>query len=209
MKNLKKLLIYKYIVLCSFFIGCVQNNTENLFTQDIFSPIVLFDDTTYVNDSYFLIGKVIDSINSEITHIKHKDKIFLIADEHTPSLSNLRIWTDGESFDILVKNRLKKKYNFRYKSKVSINSQVSIVGDFNEWNPNANLLQYNKENDLWETNLFIDYGLHEYKIVINNEWFIDKNNDKVKIKSSGNKNSVLVFKNDEHKSLYLNLLCKE
>ena len=146
MKNLKKLLIYKYIVLCSFFIGCVQNNKDNLFTQDLFSPIVLFDDNTNINDSYFLIGRVIDSIHSEITHIKHKDKIILIADEHTPSLSNLRIWTDGESFDILVKNRLKKKYNFRYKSKISTNSQVSIVGDFNEWNPNANLLQYKKEN---------------------------------------------------------------
>ena len=48
MKNLKKLLIYKYIVLCSFFIGCVQNNTDNLFTQDLFSPIVLFDDTTNI-----------------------------------------------------------------------------------------------------------------------------------------------------------------
>ena len=208
MKNLKKLLIYKYIVLCSFFIGCVQNNKDNLFTQDLFSPIVLFDDTTNISDSYFLIGRVIDSIHSEITHIKHKDKIILIADEHTPSLSNLRIWTDGESFDILVKNRLKKKYNFRYKSKISTNSQVSIVGDFNEWNPNANLLHYNKENNLWETNLFIDYGSHEYKIVINNEWLIDKNNDKIKIKSGGNKNSVLVFKNDEHKSLYLDARIK-
>ena len=27
--------------------------------------------------------------------------------------------------------------------------------------------------------------------VINNEWFIDKNNDKIKIKSGGNKNSIL------------------
>ena len=68
MKNLKKLLIYKYIVLCSFFIGCVQNNKDNLFTQDLFSPIVLFDDTTNISDSYFLIGRVIDSIHSEITH---------------------------------------------------------------------------------------------------------------------------------------------
>ena len=32
---------------------------------------------------------------------------------------------------------------------------------------------------------------------------IDKNNDKIKIKSGGNKNSVLVIKNDENKSLYL------
>ena len=48
----------------------------------------------------------------------------------------------------------------------------------------------------------------EYKIVINNEWITDKNNDKIKIKSGGNKNSVLVFKNDEHKSLYLDARIK-
>lgn len=51
-------------------------------------------------------------------------------------------------------------------------TKVSIVGNFNNWNKDANPLT--KENGIWKTSLNLKPGKHEYQFVVNDtDWIID------------------------------------
>ena len=51
-------------------------------------------------------------------------------------------------------------------------TKVSIVGNFNDWNKDANPLV--KENGIWKTHISLKPGKHEYQFVVNDtDWIID------------------------------------
>ncbi|EKD81837.1 MAG: hypothetical protein ACD_39C01617G0002 [uncultured bacterium] len=51
-------------------------------------------------------------------------------------------------------------------------TKVSIVGNFNNWNKDANPLT--KENGIWKTHLNLKPGKHEYQFVVNDtDWVVD------------------------------------
>ncbi|PKL43028.1 MAG: hypothetical protein CVV41_11525 [Candidatus Riflebacteria bacterium HGW-Riflebacteria-1] len=59
---------------------------------------------------------------------------------------------------------------FTYESATA--TKVSIVGNFNDWNKDANPL--NKEDGVWKTSLNLKPGKHEYQFVINDtDWIVD------------------------------------
>jgi 1,4-alpha-glucan branching enzyme len=69
-------------------------------------------------------------------------------------------------------------------------SKVSIVGNFNDWNKDANPLK--NENGVWKTTISLKPGKHEYQFVVNDtDWIVDpKQEVSVKNKYEG-MNSVI------------------
>ena len=74
--------------------------------------------------------------------------------------------------------------------------KVSVVGDFNDWDPEANPLR--KRKGVWKTKLKLDQGReYEYRYYVNGEeWHNDHNADKYVPNNMGGENSVV----DTHKS---------
>ena len=63
--------------------------------------------------------------------------------------------------------RKSRKVNFRLKSPKA--SQVSLVGDFNGWDPGINPLKKDKDG-LWVTSLVLPVGRYEFKFNVDGKW---------------------------------------
>jgi hypothetical protein len=70
--------------------------------------------------------------------------------------------------------------------------QVSVAGSFNQWNPQANLLERD-ENGSWKCTLVIDPGEYEYRFFVDGEWCDDLANTMRRPNDFGTENCVLVI----------------
>lgn len=52
-------------------------------------------------------------------------------------------------------------------------TNVSVAGEFNSWNDALNPLQYIASNDLWEGTVNIEAGSYQYKMKLNNQFWVN------------------------------------
>jgi cyclomaltodextrinase / maltogenic alpha-amylase / neopullulanase len=52
-------------------------------------------------------------------------------------------------------------------------TNVSVAGEFNAWNDLLNLLKYNSSKDLWEGTVNIEAGSYQYKMKLNNQFWVN------------------------------------
>ena len=62
-----------------------------------------------------------------------------------------------------------KKFKVRFAINAPRARHVSVAGDFNQWNPEAMLLE-KRSGGRWETTLNLPTGRYEYKFVVDGEW---------------------------------------
>ncbi|MBA7498616.1 hypothetical protein ES704_01353 [subsurface metagenome] len=73
---------------------------------------------------------------------------------------------------------------------------VAIAGDFNGWNPQANLLEDLEGDGIWTGTLKLEPGRYEYMFVLDEEkWFPDPNALRYVKDGFGNKNAILEINN--------------
>jgi len=73
---------------------------------------------------------------------------------------------------------------------------VAIAGDFNGWNPQANLLEDPEGDGIWTGTLKLEPGRYEYMFVLDGEkWFPDPNALRYVKDGFGNKNAILEINN--------------
>ena len=73
---------------------------------------------------------------------------------------------------------------------------VAIAGDFNNWNPQANLLEDPEGDGIWTATLNLEPGRYEYMFVMDGEkWFPDPNALRYVKDGFGNKNAILEINN--------------
>jgi len=73
---------------------------------------------------------------------------------------------------------------------------VAIAGDFNGWNPQANILEDSDEDGIWIGTLKLEPGRYEYMFVLDGEkWFPDPNALRYVKDGFGNKNAILELNN--------------
>ena len=73
---------------------------------------------------------------------------------------------------------------------------VAIAGDFNGWNPQANLLEDPDGDGIWTGTLNLEPGKYEYMFVIDGEkWLPDPNALRYVKDGFGNKNAILEINN--------------
>ena len=85
-------------------------------------------------------------------------------------------------------NKGKKRVTFAVTAPVG--SDVRVAGSFNDWTPKKRLM------DKTGTGVFsgialLPQGTHEYKFVIDGEWFVDSVNPNFTVTEMGTMNSVL------------------
>ena len=73
---------------------------------------------------------------------------------------------------------------------------VAIAGDFNGWNPQANILEDPEGDGIWTGTLKLEPGRYEYMFVMDGEkWFPDPNALRYVKDGFGNKNAILEINN--------------
>ena len=73
---------------------------------------------------------------------------------------------------------------------------VAIAGDFNDWSPQANLLEDPEGDGIWIGTLNLEPGRYEYMFVMDGEkWFPDPNALRYVKDGFGNKNAILEINN--------------
>ena len=73
---------------------------------------------------------------------------------------------------------------------------VAIAGDFNGWNPQANILEDSDKDGIWTGTLKLEPGRYEYMFVLDGEkWFPDPNALRYVKDGFGNKNAILEINN--------------
>ena len=71
-------------------------------------------------------------------------------------------------------------------------SFVSVAGDFNDWNADADMMKKNS-NNVWERSMKLEAGEYMYKFVVNGtDWKTDPSNDNKAEDGYGGENSMLV-----------------
>ena len=69
--------------------------------------------------------------------------------------------------------------------------QVSLVGDFNAWDPKKHPMKKNADG-LWEKTVILDPGTYEYKFMQDDRWIVDPGNDRQCPNRFGTRNNVIV-----------------
>ncbi len=81
-----------------------------------------------------------------------------------------------------------KKIQFSFKSIEA--GKVSLVGEFNNWNPDADPMK-REENGTWTKTKMLLPGNIEYKFYVDGEWMEDPDNLRTCSNSFGTRNSVV------------------
>ena len=92
--------------------------------------------------------------------------------------------------------REKKKENVK-KRRVTMTleapeaDQVSLMGDFNEWDVNTHPMKKNKRG-VWEKAVMLPPGRYEYKFLVDGQWWNDPRNCDHCLNCFGTQNNVMV-----------------
>jgi 1,4-alpha-glucan branching enzyme len=69
--------------------------------------------------------------------------------------------------------------------------QVSLVGDFNAWDPLKHPMKKSAEG-IWKKTVILKPGTYEYKFYQDNRWVVDPGNDRQCPNRFGTRNSVVI-----------------
>jgi hypothetical protein len=94
----------------------------------------------------------------------------------------------------MPKERLQKKIKRRRVTltlKAPKAKEVILMGDFNKWNAKTHPMKRIK-GGVWEKIVMLPPGRHEYKFLVDGNWWTDPNNDQTCYNCFGTQNSVMV-----------------
>ena len=68
---------------------------------------------------------------------------------------------------------------------------VSLVGDFNHWNPTATPLRHDEHLNVWQACIPVPPGRYRYRLVVDGKWTADPYNSYVESNPFGELNNVV------------------
>lgn len=85
-----------------------------------------------------------------------------------------------------------KKGRVSFKLEAPDAQKVSLMGDFNNWNPKTHVMKKDKKG-MWSKTILIAPGRYEYKFFVDGEWWNDPHNDQTVLNTFGSINNVLII----------------
>jgi 1,4-alpha-glucan branching enzyme len=71
-------------------------------------------------------------------------------------------------------------------------SNVSLMGDFNDWNEKKHPMK--KDNsEVWKKTIFLNPGRYEYMFLVDGQWQKDPNNDQLCQNNFGTHNNYIII----------------
>ena len=159
------------------------------------APLTLpVDSGSILLQDYIVNVALIDSISSvpglQSTLSPDKEKLSLVVDaKQVQPLSELRIWSQGDVYSLIMKRSVKQKLKFTFDPKGKTYKTVQLAGDINNWQAaQTNLTQ---SGPMWETQLMLNPGRYSYQVVADGKWMLDPNVSDSTSNGMGGFNSVM------------------
>jgi len=83
------------------------------------------------------------------------------------------------------------RHNVKFSYKNDDAKNVSIVADFNNWNPEVDEMEKD-EHGIWYITKFLEKGGYAYKYVVDGEWILDPLNNETRSDMNGELNSYVI-----------------
>ena len=184
MSSDKKVIIFLFF----FFFSCAKEEAQKLYPVPVIEvlqgSIKSFDLGKYLireNSSVYLLNQTQGvSIN--------KYQININSESLEPGFYPINMLIDGEKFEVYIRVEKMIYHRFHYQGKDG--DKVYIMGGFNDWSRNG-LRMENKQNNIYEKNVYMKPKIHEYKFMVNDEELIDPENSVFKSNNIGGWNSIL------------------
>ena len=98
----------------------------------------------------------------------------------------------GQVLELPVKAPLHTEAVFGYRPKAGEQvDSVSVVGDFNGWNPRSHPMRWDLQKGEWRLRLRLPAGSYPYQLVVNGRWILDPANSARRDNGIGGVNSLL------------------
>ncbi|MFA5087573.1 MAG: helix-turn-helix domain-containing protein [Candidatus Omnitrophota bacterium] len=118
------------------------------------------------------------------TTLKKIAKIFSVTADEIMKIDETSITEGGESMAVKAGG---KKTTFELKAPAA--KKVALTGDFNSWDKSGIAMEKDK-NGLWKTSVSLKPGKHQYKFIVDGQWWNDPANKNTVMNPLGTLNSV-------------------
>ena len=88
-------------------------------------------------------------------------------------------------------NKNEKKKRITFKLHAPDARFVSLVGDFNSWNPDSQPLK--NSNGLWKTTVSLSPGRYEYRFLVDGQWQNDPDCTAYTVNPYGSENCIIIL----------------
>ena len=162
-----RLLVY---IASLFLVACSQAPKNEMIS--VATPIQFHNDSTLVYlEDYFIKPNQINTIDTELKHYWNRTtSVIKFTENPDSSMTNIRFWVQGVSYDIPVFKSKKQKY--RFSLQYLKNTEVSIRGSFNGWVSEP----MSFDGNTYSKELFLGEGSHQYIFQIDGQNILDPMN---------------------------------
>jgi cyclomaltodextrinase len=178
--------------------ACLSSYAQNKFPEkqaiyNVVAPLTLNQDTTtiYLTD-FFIKPDLIDSVHFSDGIRHHWDKkeqtIMVTAEDNLKPLAEMKLWSKGYPYSVVLKRSAKKSYEFTYDPKGAKVTSVQLAGEMNDWTPKRS--PFHQEGDKWKVKIDLNPGTYQYQIVVNDKWILDPANSVKVDNNNGGFNSL-------------------
>ena len=202
--NMKRFFFSMTVVsLLAMLNGCKSNDDIPISKEPqmikLAAPVLINADSTVLElADYLLRPNQIDSLETDpaLTATITADSARMIikpSGKEFPKLSQLKIWSKGFSYSLLLEKSTKIYYRFTFDPKNKKYKRVQIKGQMNEWNPSAGYL-FAKDGK-WHIDFHLFPGRYQYKLILDGKEISDPYCRDSVSNGSGGYNSLLTLGN--------------
>jgi cyclomaltodextrinase len=160
---------------------------------NVVQPVTLNKDTTHIYlADYFIQPEQIDSVSFSkgIKHTwsKKDNTVTVVAQEDLKPLTEMKLWSKGFAYSIVLKRSARKKYEFTYDPNGKELKTVQLTGELNDWTPART--PFHKEGGVWKASIELNPGVYQYQIVVDGTRMLDPANKEKVDNNNGGFNSV-------------------
>jgi len=162
---------------------------------NVVAPVTLNQDTTtiYLSD-FFIKPELIDSVtfSKGLKNVwdRKAQTIMVTAREGLRPIAEMKLWSKGYAYSIVLKKSAKKTYEFTYDPKGAKVTSVMLAGEMNDWNPKRTPLH--EKGGKWKAAVDLNPGTYQYQVVVDDKWMLDPANPSKVDNNNGGFNSLFV-----------------
>ncbi len=168
-------------------------------------PIVKInnDDLYTIDTTIYDIGKItkIENPFKEKLEVSLIGKIIKIKAKNKKENFFKYIILEGENrkYYLLIEKKYIPEIIFTYVPKKTIPKRVSLVGTFNGWNINKDIMHFDKKKGVFTLTKRLAPGIYTYKFYVDGKWIFDSSNSLKEPDGFGGFNSICKVEGNKHK----------
>lgn len=126
----------------------------------------------------------------EVVYSPENDTLLISANEKTQPITIVPFQANGKKVELVFRLKKLVKHTFIYKP-TQRDTQVVVMGGFNDWSRNQLVLDDTDHDGLLEKAVYLEPAKHDYKFVVDHQELIDPQNPVFVSNNIGGWNSVL------------------